>query len=222
MTHNDLCAVAVRWLKRPLSQGGHGCQIAVSECQSELGGGEIPDAIGYRAKGHHDGTVVVECKVSRSDYLADAKKPHRANPIGGMGKWRYYMAPAGLIVANELPQGWGLLEVNARGHVLPVAGPAAIAHQKHKQKEPPFITYEALRDAYMQFAHPNRATDRELSLLVRLQARIGDAEVLNRRLREAEGRAQRAALANEKLRNECRELRSSCWKASPTQEVAHA
>lgn len=39
-----------------------------------MSGGDIPDAIGYRFAGHFDGTVVVEAKTSRADYLADRHK----------------------------------------------------------------------------------------------------------------------------------------------------
>jgi len=55
------------------------------------------------------------CKVSRSDFLADRKKPSR---IGiGMGTYRYYLVPEGVAYAFELPPGWGLLEYkNKRNH----------------------------------------------------------------------------------------------------------
>lgn len=121
MTHADLCALAVKWLKRQNSAGGPGCHVAISECRSGWTG-EIPDAIGFRAAGHKqtDGSIVVECKTSRSDFLADRKKAHRLE--GGLGNWRYFMAPAGLIRADEVPLGWGLLEVNSRLHIKAVAG----------------------------------------------------------------------------------------------------
>ena len=128
LKHSDLCKLAVSWLKRPFSRGGHGCTVAIDECRTGWGG-EIPDAVGYRYSGMQDtsmdGTVLVECKLSRSDFLADKAKPHRH--AGGIGNWRYYMAPEGLISPEELPEKWGLVEVNARGqgtpcHCLPCAG----------------------------------------------------------------------------------------------------
>ena len=121
-THRDLCDIAVKWLQRPNSAGGPGCHVAVSECRTGWTG-EIPDAIGFRAAGFEDGSIVIECKVSRSDFLADRRKSHRVS--GGVGNWRYFLAPAGVIQADELPQGWGLLEVNRRGHVKALAGVAA-------------------------------------------------------------------------------------------------
>lgn len=116
MTHSELCKLAVAWLKRPHSRGGHGCKVAIDECQTGWTG-EVPDAIGYCSTGQplRDGTVLVECKVSRADFLIDKSKPHRQ--VGGVGNWRYYMAPEGIINAEELPAKWGLVEVNARGHV---------------------------------------------------------------------------------------------------------
>ena len=116
MKHADLCKLALVWLKRPYSRGGHGCKVAIDECKTGWGG-EIPDAIGYCYTGQpvRDGTVLVECKVSRADFLADMAKPHRHS--GGVGNWRYYMAPEGVISPDELPAKWGLVEVNARGHL---------------------------------------------------------------------------------------------------------
>ncbi len=118
LKHAELCKLAVNWLKRPYSRGGHGCTVAIDECRTGWAG-EIPDAIGYRFSGMQDssmdGTVLVECKVTRSDFLADKAKPHRQ--AGGIGNWRYYMAPEGLIAPAELPEKWGLVEVNSRGHL---------------------------------------------------------------------------------------------------------
>lgn len=120
MTHNELNAVAVRWLKRPESANGPGCQVALTEVGG-LYGGERADAFGYRW-GFDGGSVVVESKVSRSDFLADRAKLHRNGTISGMGTYRYYICPEGLIDINDLPHGWGLLWVNKRGHVKLKAG----------------------------------------------------------------------------------------------------
>jgi hypothetical protein len=54
--------------------------------------------------------VLVECKVTRGDFLADRAKPWRVKPEQGVGCERFYLAPAGLIRADELSCGWGLLE----------------------------------------------------------------------------------------------------------------
>jgi hypothetical protein len=103
MTHGKLVERAVAWLRR------YGCGVVLSEqsCSS----GETPDAIGWKRACH---SVIVECKVSRADFLADRDKPFRKKPQAGMGCERYYLSPAGLINPEELPKGWGLLELRGR------------------------------------------------------------------------------------------------------------
>jgi len=101
MTHKELVEIAYRWL---LKNAGVG--IAFKELKSI--DREIPDAIGFGAWK----SVLIECKVSRSDFLSDKKKPHRAK---GMGNWRFYMCPKGLIKVDELPEKWGLIYVNDDG-----------------------------------------------------------------------------------------------------------
>ncbi len=71
----------------------------------------MPDAIGWKRACH---SVLVECKVSRADFLADREKPFRQKPESGVGCERYYLAPRGLIRLQELRPGWGLLEVCGR------------------------------------------------------------------------------------------------------------
>jgi hypothetical protein len=67
--------------------------------------GEQPDAIGWR-----DGlSIMIECKASRSDFLADKNKDVRKRPERGMGDWRFYLCPPEIIYPSELPLGWGLL-----------------------------------------------------------------------------------------------------------------
>ena len=69
----------------------------------------MPDAIGWKKQCH---SVLVECKVSRADFLADREKPFRKQPESGVGCERYYLALKGLVRTDELPVGWGLLEVS--------------------------------------------------------------------------------------------------------------
>ncbi len=106
MTHAQLVEKAVRWLRR------YRCGVILSEqaCVS----GEMPDAIGWKRACH---SVLVECKVTRSDFLADRAKPFRLKPRQGVGCERFYLVPARLINKEELPKGWGLLEL-IRGKVV--------------------------------------------------------------------------------------------------------
>jgi hypothetical protein len=101
VTHAKLVSMAVKWLRR------YRCGVVLSEqaCVS----GEMPDAIGWKKVCH---SVLVECKVSRADFLADRDKPFRQKPQTGVGCERYYMALRSLIRVEELPAGWGLLSVS--------------------------------------------------------------------------------------------------------------
>lgn len=106
MTHDDLCLRAEKWLRNHI-----GCGVTFSDrFQAATHNGEQPDAIGWR-----DGlSFLIECKISRSDFLADRKKRFRVEPELGMGDWRFYMCPPGMIKPDELPAGWGLLYCHPR------------------------------------------------------------------------------------------------------------
>ena len=105
MTHAQLVEKAVRWLR------AYRCGVVLSEqaCAS----GEMPDAIGWKQACH---SVLVECKISRSDFLADRQKPFRMKPEKGVGSERFYLTPRALVKLEELPGGWGLLQYH-RGRV---------------------------------------------------------------------------------------------------------
>ncbi|WP_051326787.1 hypothetical protein [Aliagarivorans taiwanensis] len=171
-THKELCEKAVKWLRRPQSQLSHGCHVAMSETQSGWSG-EIPDAIGFRSAGFQDGSIVVEVKVSRSDFLADKKKPHRKGDVLGLGSWRYFLCPEGLIQPDELPDKWGLLWVTNRGGIKPIVGPAASINRGGIYKEV-LAAFEWERDF-----------EREQFILVKMLARVGDPEKLNNTLKAA-------------------------------------
>lgn len=112
-THDDLCDIAVNFLKK------NGWGVVFSDrFRASTKTGELPDALGFRS-----GTsIVIECKTSRSDFLADRKKKFRKDPSLGMGSWRFMMAPIGLIKPDELPDNWGLLEVANNGRVKKTVG----------------------------------------------------------------------------------------------------
>jgi hypothetical protein len=103
MTHENLVAKAIIWLRR------YGCGVVLSE--QSCASGETPDAIGWK---RGCSSVTVECKISRADFLADQEKPFRQKPEKGMGCERFYLTPAGLLALEELPAGWGLLELRRR------------------------------------------------------------------------------------------------------------
>jgi hypothetical protein len=66
---------------------------------------EIPDVIGFRSTC----CTIVEAKVSRPDFLADARKPWRTGETLALGHFRFFICPQGLISPDELPPKWGLL-----------------------------------------------------------------------------------------------------------------
>jgi hypothetical protein len=103
MTHAQLVQRAVAWLR------GYRCGVILSEqaCVS----GEMPDAIGWKRASH---SVLIECKISRADFLADRDKPFRQQSGLGLGCERFYLAPPRLLGLDDLPPGWGLLEVRQR------------------------------------------------------------------------------------------------------------
>ena len=102
--HNNLIKKGRTWLKR------QGCILILTELVG--GAAESPDVFGFKSTG---ATILIECKASRSDFLSDAKKWFRLRPHNGLGRERYYLAPKGLLATDEMPNGWGLLELTGRG-----------------------------------------------------------------------------------------------------------
>lgn len=105
MTHAQMVEKAVRWLR------AYRCGVVLSEqaCVS----GEMPDAIGWKKACH---SVLIECKITRADFLADRTKPFRQKAEKGVGSERFYLTPPTLVTIEELPEGWGLLEYR-RGRI---------------------------------------------------------------------------------------------------------
>ena len=105
--------MGVRWLNRK-------CSTVLYELAGA--GTETPDVIGWAGQGD---SILIECKLTRSDFLRDAQKPARRDPRAGMGKRRYYLCPLEVIQLKDLPPKWGLLWIErnqvtvkreARGH----------------------------------------------------------------------------------------------------------
>lgn len=100
--HKLVADKATRFLMR-----GHNCALGAIEF---TGGWHSEHVDGFCIR--HGFFFVVESKVSRADFLADAKKSFRKNPEEGVGNYRYYACPEGLIKPEELPPKWGLIYVN--------------------------------------------------------------------------------------------------------------
>lgn len=111
--HDQLVQRAAQWLK-----GSCGCSTVLTELRAFTRSGECPDAIGWRS----DYSILVECKTSRSDFKADQRKHFKNDPGRGVGTYRFYLCPPGIIAVDDLPNGWGLLYAEAR-KVSRVSGP---------------------------------------------------------------------------------------------------
>lgn len=107
--HDELAAVGALWLKR------NGFSVIATD-MTALGCRERADVVGFRS----NCSAIIESKVSRNDFRADRKKPHRQ--AGGIGMYRFYICPVGLIAAHELPARWGLLHVDGK-RVIEVVRP---------------------------------------------------------------------------------------------------
>jgi hypothetical protein len=105
MQHSTLVAMGVRWL-------GRRCSVVLYEFATTAD--ENPDVIGWASGA---GSVLIECKLNRSDFVRDAKKTVRKNPRAGMGHRRYYLCPTDVIQVKELPPKWGLLWIT-KGQVI--------------------------------------------------------------------------------------------------------
>lgn len=112
MTHKELVGVAARWLRDKRR-----CGVVLTE----KGTNEICDAIGWTDLRRFPRSIVVECKVSETDFKADQRKPHRRDPWWGLGMERWYLTPRGLlwehVVSPSWPERWGLLELTESGRI---------------------------------------------------------------------------------------------------------
>jgi hypothetical protein len=152
MTHKECVSAAAMYLSKR-------CNVVLPEffCHNS----ELCDVIGFKGNGLN--STVIECKVSRSDFFNDAKKPFRVKPEKGMGDKRYYCCPNGLIKVEELPTGWGLLYAYPSGRVVQVEESrypsqakadgwgAPAVFPKNKDAEIHLLYYYARRASYAGF-----------------------------------------------------------------------
>lgn len=116
MSHRELCLKAARYLRYQGIQPFHRCPYVVCELERV---GESPDAFGWGGWT----TQLIEVKVSRSDFLSDKKKRWRMIPNEGIGSFRVYLCPSGLIKPKELPDKWGLLYADDKGKITKIIEP---------------------------------------------------------------------------------------------------
>lgn len=103
--HRRLCELGSRFLHKGPTHSWkvQKCPFVATELVTTIQ--EVPDIFGW----DYWSTTLIEVKVSRSDFLNDARKPFREHPEQGIGMKRLYLCPKGLIKPEELPDGWGLL-----------------------------------------------------------------------------------------------------------------
>ena len=104
LTHSELISFAWYNIKQEFDDGWDPSSEAIFESNS-AGTIEVPDILIF---GHNiDSCTVIECKASRSDFLADRKKPFRIYPEMGMGKRRVFVVNEGVVRdPGEIPEGW--------------------------------------------------------------------------------------------------------------------
>jgi hypothetical protein len=103
-THAELIEIGYKWC---LTKCGFAFKDLVTIA------GEVPDVIGFNS----EGSFLLEAKTTKADFNNDTNKWFRKNPDMGMGDWRFYICNKGLIKIEELPEMWGLIEVNEKGKV---------------------------------------------------------------------------------------------------------
>lgn len=143
LNHKQLCEIAEKWLRKQKKQNISYPTFPVTcseiACYNGQNWNEIPDAFGV----NNYSSCVIECKISRSDFLADLKKPFRKE--NGMGNLRLYLCPEGLIKPEDLPEKWGLLYVNEKGKVSEIQEPERITLTAESLKAERQILFSLLR-----------------------------------------------------------------------------
>lgn len=103
ITHKSAVKRMALWLRN-----SRGCAVVMAE-RKVTGCSEQPDVIGWHG---HGGSILIECKTSRADFHADRNKFFRRYEENGVGHVRYFAAPRGVLSPEDMPDGWGLLEIS--------------------------------------------------------------------------------------------------------------
>ena len=188
--HRQLCEIGAKFLKRSASKNGHGCHFAIIEPSVY---GENPDVFGVRhgtiskhkigdtvhVYGYDVGTVVLEAKTSRPDFLRDRAKSHKATDEMGLGRWRYYICPENLIKVEDLPPKYGLIWVTKGGQVKVIAGALAVKKRTVKDyagRERKFRNMLDVQESFAAWSFDDRNHQNEMNLMAMALARLEGAE----------------------------------------------
>lgn len=107
MTHKEVIEITQKFLDR---KKGKRWSVFLTFSEIVTIEHEIPDIIGFAS----GSSTIIEVKISRSDFLKDKKKSFRYIPQLGMGNYRFYACPDGLIKESEIPENWGLIYINKK------------------------------------------------------------------------------------------------------------
>ncbi len=141
LTHAELVQRGAMWLRNRRN-----CRVVLAE--QTTGRGEIADVIGWK---FGNCSFLLECKVSRADFYADRCKPFRVDPVLGMGAYRFFLAPAGVLTVEDVTGDWGLLEARGRSiFVLKEAQP----QPAHNHAEEVALAVQALAQAELRASGP--------------------------------------------------------------------
>lgn len=99
--------------------------------------------------------IGIEVKVSRSDWLAELKKPDKADVIFQYCDLWYVATPEGIIKPGELPPTWGHLECKDKVYVR-----AESARNDHRRLDDAFVSSIIRR--FMEQATPAADLERQL------------------------------------------------------------
>lgn len=102
MNHRDLCKIGADFLLKSKDYRLRSQYVLLDFVPIF---GESPDVFGLQGT---NSTILLEIKMSRSDFLRDKKKKHKFFS-SGIGQTRYYLCPENIIKPEELPKGFGLL-----------------------------------------------------------------------------------------------------------------
>jgi len=123
MTHDELIEYGRKVLEKRFL-----CTVILTEMSTSAR--DEPDGIGWR-----DGmSFLIEAKATKSDFLADRKKSRHKKPGTCVGDRRYYITPAKLVTGEDLPDGWGLLEVNDKGKIRLIKDSKLFRRKSHRDE----------------------------------------------------------------------------------------
>jgi len=105
-----------------------------------MGATEFSGCSAERADGilfRPEGSTLIETKMTKADFKADARKPFRSCESKGIGQLRYYACPEGVIKPEELPKKWGLIYVYPKNKSAKLISGYGGTYKAGKEKKHP-------------------------------------------------------------------------------------